>query len=85
MPTITLEVPPSPKPTTVTVWVCCVCGRTATTSTPVTDADSLAEHFATLGWRMLRPDDQEPVCDRCKLHPDIAHILLAHEHVRGLQ
>jgi hypothetical protein len=68
--------------TRVCVWSCRICGKHASFVSPATDQQAAAaEAFvATAGWRFIRSDDV--VCDRCKLLPEVAHLILAQEKAR---
>lgn len=81
MPTANVTVPASTTPTEVTVWTCVLCVRTTPLVLEKGTPIEAIEHFIDrLGWRMIA--SAEVVCDRCKLHPAIAHLLLAEAKVR---
>jgi hypothetical protein len=76
VPTARVLVSPSTTATHIEVWFCTVCGRDAVLKDTGGSAIAAIEYFIdALGWRQLPAG--EVVCDRCKLQPEIAHILLA--------
>ncbi|MEP6477815.1 MAG: hypothetical protein ABJB03_00360 [Rhodoglobus sp.] len=78
MPTVKLVIPPHEHDVAVEVWVCRLCGAKAHNIDETGSALIGIEHFMDfLGWRTL--PDGDVVCELCKRHPDIAHILLANE------
>lgn len=77
MPMLSLNVPPAPVDTSIDVWTCCICHRATTlVCSPPATGSTAPEMFESHGWRAL-PGNEEVVCDRCKVLPDIANILLA--------
>lgn len=75
-----VTVPASTLPTHVEFWVCRLCGRDASLVDNTGSALASIEYFLEqMGWRHL--PDGDVVCDRCKVLPEIAHIILAHEKV----
>lgn len=76
MPTVDVTIAPSATTTRVTVWICRLCGADAELIDNTGSALASIEHFVDrLGWRLIA--SQDVVCDRCKVLPDVAHLLLA--------
>lgn len=81
MPVVNLTVEPAPQPTPLAVWVCCLCLRTTELIGPAGEPLDSNEYFIDeLGWARL--STEEVVCDRCKRHPDVTHLLLARAGAR---
>ncbi len=81
MPTVDITLDPSQQPTRVVVWVCRLCGADAQLIDNTGSALASIEHFIDqLGWCLIR--SQDVVCKRCKVLPDVAHLLLADAKAR---
>lgn len=77
MPILSVTVPPSPVDSSIDVWTCCICHHATTlVCSPPATGSTAAATFESHGWRAL-PGKEEVVCDRCKVLPDIANVLLA--------
>ena len=76
MPEIRITIAPSTVAMIVEVHACRLCLRLAELVGPAGDPIAGVEYFLDgLGWRML--PDGDLVCDRCKVLPEIAMLLLA--------
>ena len=65
---------------TITVWICNLCGRSASHKGPAVLA---AQEFIDVQ-RWLQLDVDTVVCDRCKAVPEVVNAQLRHERAGAL-